>query len=327
VSILFAHYPTLGERLPWEPLLSGPTPIELSPGLADGVWVKRDDLTSRVYGGNKVRKLEFLLADARARGHRSLLTVGATGSNHVLATALFGRALGFAATHAVLFPQPAGADVARKERAFAEAAVGAARVPGKLLVPFGAAWRAAIALARGQGRPYLIGPGGSSPLGSLGYVAAGLELAAQVRAGECPAPSEIWVPVGSGGTAAGLLVGLRLAGLSARLHAVQVVERPWVSAGGVVRLARRIAALLVGLGVDLPPRARRYRTDDLVLVTDQLGPGYAHPTPASKDACARAADAGLVLDTTYAGKTLAGLLARPAAGPRLFWLTYFGSPT
>src|SRR5262249_21267305 len=190
--------------------------------------------------------------------------------NHVLATALFGRALGFAATHAVLYPQPPGADVERKRRALAEAAVGAARVPGKLLVPVGAAWRAAVALARGQGRPYLIGPGGSSPPGALGSAAAAFERAAQVRAGARPTRSEIWVPVGSGGPAAGLLVGLRLAGLPARLPAVQVVEGPWATAGVVVRLARRTAALLVGLRVQLPPRARRYQTDDLAFVRDPL---------------------------------------------------------
>ena len=325
--ILFDHYPELHDRLPWERLVAGPTPIERSPSLGAEVWVKRDDLTSAVHGGNKVRKLEFLLADAKRRGRRAVLTVGAAGSNHVLATAVFARALGFSTTHAVLFPQAASADVERKRRAFADAGVGTSRVPGKLLIPLGAAWRAAVALARGEGRPYLIGPGGSSPLGSLGYVAAALELSAQVRAGACPAPTEIWVPLGSGGTAAGLLVGLRLAGLGTRLVAVQVVEPPFVSARVVARLATRTAALLVHHGVGLPPRARRYREGDFDLVADQLGAGYARPTLAAEGACARAADAGLVLETTYSGKTLAGLLARPAAGPRLFWLTYFRSPT
>jgi D-cysteine desulfhydrase len=325
VNPLFVHYPELIERLPCERLVDGPTPVEAAPGLGPGIWVKRDDRTSTIYGGNKVRKLELLLADARARGRRAILTVGATGSNHVIATALHARALGFAATHAVLFPQAPGPDVERKRRACAAAGVAAARVPARLLVPAGAAWEAARTLLRGEGRPYLIGPGGSSPLGALGYVAAAFELAAQVRAGACPAPEEIWVPLGSGGTAAGLLVGLRLAGLAARLHAVRVVEPPWASAGAVALLARRTAALLGRLGIDLPPRARRYRAADLELVGDQLGAGYGRPTPAGADACARAAGAGLILDTTYSGKTLAGLLARPGRGPRLFWLTYYRS--
>ena len=86
-SLLRRRFPELGERLPYERLLGAPTPVECVAARGDGVWVKRDDLTARPYGANKVRKLELLLA-ARRRGHRSLLTSGGTGSNHVLATAI-----------------------------------------------------------------------------------------------------------------------------------------------------------------------------------------------------------------------------------------------
>jgi D-cysteine desulfhydrase len=320
VNLLLQHYPELGERLPWVRLLSGPTPIERSPALGD-IWVKRDDLTASPCGGNKVRKLEHLLADAQRRGRRSLLTMGGTGSNHVLATAYHGRKLGLS-THAVLFPQPVTPDVERKAEAYAALAVGASRVAGKALVPFGFAGRAAAALASGQGLPYFIAPGGSSPMGSLGYVAAAFELARQIDEGACPAPESVWVPLGSGGTAAGLLLGLRLASLEARLCAVQVVPAPWVSARRVARLATRTAELLIRLGVNLPPRARRFTASDLDVETGELGGGYAVPTAAAEAAVARAADAGLTLETTYSGKTLAGLLARGGAGPALFFLTY-----
>src|SRR5262249_60604854 len=80
LNALLAAYPSLAERLPCERLLDGPTPLEAAPALGPGVWVKRDDLTSARCGGNKVRKLELLLADARTRGRRSVLTVGAAGS-------------------------------------------------------------------------------------------------------------------------------------------------------------------------------------------------------------------------------------------------------
>jgi D-cysteine desulfhydrase len=90
----------------------------------------------------------------------------------------------------------------------------------------------------------------------------------------------------------------------------------------VARLATRTAALLVSLGVELPPRARRFAAADLDLISDQLGPGYGAATPAAEEAVTRAAGAGLVLETTYTGKALAALLAHGGEGPRLFWLTY-----
>jgi D-cysteine desulfhydrase len=284
------------------------------------VWVKRDDLTALPYGGNKVRKLELILADARRRGRRAVLTIGAEGSNHVLATAIYARELGFATTRAVLFPQPPSQAVAQRLRAFRELGVEVTRVAAKPLVPLGLAARALASLRRGDGAPYLIGPGGSSPLGALGYVGAALELAAQIAGGAAPEPREIFVPLGSGGTAAGLLLGLRLAGLATRVVAVEVVPRPWVSPWLVARLATAAARLLAERGARVA--ALRFVASDLDTVRDQLGPGYGAPTPAAVEAVARAAGAGLTLETTYSGKALAALLARPSPGPRLFWLTY-----
>ncbi len=319
---LLRRFPELGERLPIVPLLAGPTPVERVPALGEGVWVKRDDLSARPYGGNKVRKLELLLAEARRRGRRSVMTMGGTGSNHVLATAIYARQLGFEATRAVLFEQPPSEAVSRRLEVFAELGVEASLVSGKALVPLALAGHDLVSVARGGGLPYFVAPGGSSPLGSLGYAGAALELADQIAAGACPEPCEIFVPLGSGGTAAGLLLGLRLAGLGARLVAVQVVQRPWVSGATVTRLAGRAARLLAARGARLPEGAARFTAADLEVVTDQLGAGYGAPTPAAIAAVARAAECGLALETTYSGKALAALLARPAAGPRLFWLTY-----
>src|SRR5688572_13833817 len=104
--LLFDRYPQLA-RIPWMSLAEVPTPvqpIDLQIGGAE-CWIKRDDLTSQIYGGNKVRKLEFLLAHAAARGVKRLITAGAAGSHHALATAVFGRQTGFAVS-LVLFPQP-----------------------------------------------------------------------------------------------------------------------------------------------------------------------------------------------------------------------------
>src|SRR5262245_61649799 len=96
---LFRAFPALAPRLPWLPLGRFPTAVARLDGLLPPsveLWIKRDDESGVAYGGNKVRKLEFLLGEARARGARRLVTLGAIGSHHVLATAIYGKQAGFA---------------------------------------------------------------------------------------------------------------------------------------------------------------------------------------------------------------------------------------
>ena len=273
------------------------------------VWCKRDDLSAEICGGNKVRKLEPLLGAALAAGARTVLTVGGAGSNHVVACALFARRHGLGC-RAVLFPQPETEGVARTRRLVRALGVEVRACPSRLLIPVGLA----LALAEDPSGAYLIGPGGSSPLGTLGFVAGGLELAGQVAAGALPVPDEIVLPLGSGGTAAGLLLGLAVARLPARVVAVRVVERPLAGATLVKNLARRAARLLGWRG----------KLGGLELVHDQIGRGYGHPTQAALDAVALAHDQeGLLLEPTYTGKAMAALLARRGTGKRiLFWNTH-----
>jgi D-cysteine desulfhydrase len=313
--------------LPHTPLGAWPTPIErlehLGAQRGAAVWVKRDDLSAPRYGGNKVRKLELLLGAALRAGCRSVLTVGGVGSNHVVATATHAAALGLA-TQAVVFPQPETEHV-RANAARAQA-LGVTLFPcgSRLAVPL--AWRRTRRLCP---EAYAIGPGGSSPLGTVGYVAAACELAEQIAAGELPAPDEIVVALGSGGTAAGLLLGCAVAGLRTTIVAVRVVEWPLVSGPAVRWLAHRTARLLERAGAKLPrPRC----APRLELVGDQLGRGYGHVTAAGAHAVSIAREeAGLHLETTYTGKAFAALLARVDGVARdrrvLFWNTYGGSST
>ncbi len=141
---LFVRYPFLADRLPWVPILRAPTPCQRLTNLEDSLgagplWIKRDDLTALPYGGNKPRKLELILGEARARGARRLITFGALGSHHVLATAVYGRARGFAVT-AVLVPQPVDDHVRQS--------LLAAHAQGARLVYAGATPQAAIAASR-----------------------------------------------------------------------------------------------------------------------------------------------------------------------------------
>ena len=334
--VLFQRYPLLAERLPHLPLLAGPTPVQrlarLEPLVgAASLWVKRDDRTAQPYGGNKPRKLEFLLGAARAQGARTLITFGGLGSNHALATACYGRRHGFAVT-TILVPQPVDDHVRRNLAALRQegARVVCVTSSAGAALAAGSAWL--LALGRDRRRPYLIPPGGSSPVGSLGYVSAALELADQIGQNGLPVPAAIFVAGGSNGTAAGLLVGLRLAGLSSRLIVVRVSDRLPVHARAIARLATATAALL-SRGEPRLATALTFGPADLEVWEDYLGAGYGHPTPAGDQAVQLLAQAeGLVLDRTYTGKTMAALLdavRRPAwrGQPLLYWHTSGGGTT
>ncbi len=305
--------------LPRLPLATLPTPVEEAPALAralgvGALWVKRDDRSGPLYGGNKVRKLEWLLGSAEARGTKRLATVGGIGSNHVLATALYARPLGLSLDAAV-FLHPKSVSSERSVRAALAAGVRYHVARSAASLP------AAMVSARaGRPRAQWIPAGGSSALGSLGYVDAALELAGQIAGGRCPRPDVIVLPLGSGGTVAGLLVGLALAELDLPILAVAVVHRLITNESGTRRLAARTAALLGRHGLAVPPGRPA-----LEVVHDAFGRGYAHPTPAGLEATQAARDAGLQLETTYTGKALAALAARGERFARatvLFWNTY-----
>src|SRR5262245_20233217 len=322
---LFEAWPGLRGGLPRHPALRGPTPVERLdlPGVAPGaLWIKRDERSSPGYGGNKPRKLEWILGHALARGARRVVTTGALGTNHGLATAILAREAGLATT-LVLVRQPLSDAVRRAlllQAAYGAAQVYGGNVPGAALAT--ARVLAASAL-RGE-RPQLVPTGGSSARGSLGFVSAALELAAQVRAGLCPAPRRIYLPVGSGGTLAGLVAGLRLARLDARVVGVLVTDILPPGAASLARLARAALQLLHRVDPRVPLPA--IGTGDFELARDELGRGYGVATPASERALRVAADAGLSLDGTYTAKCLAALLARAgeatARAPALFWNTY-----
>lgn len=296
---------------------SFPTAVESSPslGAALGVpnlLVKHDGRTGGPYGGNKVRKLDFLLGDALDRECTRVVTSGGIGSNHVLATCTYAREVGLAPA-AVQFPQPVTEHVRENLLALAGTdpeltlAGSELRLPVHLL-------RARIA-ARFDDGLYYVPPGGSAPVGALGFVEAARELARQVRAGECPEPDVIVVPASSGGTLAGLLVGLDRTTLETRVVGVRVIERYVLNRWSVARLARKTAALLDDGGRTAYGRA------DVDLQSGYLGEGYGVPTPAGERARELASEHGLELDPTYTAKTVAAIGDRDDDETVLYWHT------
>ncbi len=329
---LLDRFPGLRGKLPWMPLGTFPTPVELlvtSPG--DGkkqtrLYAKRDDLSSPLYGGNKVRKLEHVLAEAQLLGARSLLTVGGLGSNQCLATAIHGARLGMK-TDLCLFDQPITEHV--RQNLLGDAAAGARFVYAGSYVGTAVAGIRRYLARRGEDvRPYYIPPGATSPLGDIGYVSAAFELAEQVRSGALSEPDTLFVPAGSCGTAAGLILGLKLAGLRTRVMAVRVSEPIVVHAPRIRSLALQTLEALRDLDPAVP--AVEISTDDFTVVTEYLGDGYGAPTEAARDAVTWAAPL-FPQETTYTGKTLAACLdhvrGKTARGTTvLFWNTLNSAP-
>lgn len=297
-----------------------PTPVERLE-LLPNLWIKRDDLTSRHYGGNKVRKLEFILGQARMRGATRLITAGAAGSHHALATTVYGRQLGFEVT-LVLFPQPLTEHV--KQILLLDHALGAElRFTRRMtLVPPAVT---AARLGYWRERVQVIAPGGSDPAGTLGYVSAALELGAQIEKGELPEPDLILVAAGTMGTAAGLAIGLTLLGARSRVVGTRITSRLVTNELALQRLIRETCNLLAvhGIAVDTGAAIRRVR-----LSHGQVGPGYGRSTPAADEATNAFAVLNLELDPTYTAKAAADLLQSHALAPNvraLYWHTLSSS--
>jgi len=289
-----------------ERLATGPTPIRDLGALRRGLWLKDEGAIHAEYGGNKVRKLEFLLHGATER----VVTIGAAGSHHVLATAVLGSRLGHR-IDATAFPRPE----TRHAREVLHAATARARIH---VAPD---YERAIALARelAQGSTFLPA-GGSSPIGTLGWVLAGLELAEQVAQGLLPEPRRAFMPVGTAGTILGAAIGFRLGGLRTRVVAVRVVPVEWLAREEIAALGDAVLELL-GL--------RSITSSDLAIDLDDasLGGGYGEVTSASRRAIERGGELGLRLEPTYTGKALgAALGVDPAGGPDLFWQTHSTAP-
>ena len=306
MTLLHDRFP--GLDLGHLPLGTAPTPVRrLDPTLAGDleVWVKDEGrFGDGPWGGNKVRKLEWILPEAQRRGVRTLFTVGGIGTHWGLAAALYGREHGLR-TMLGLVDQPVDDHVrdqlARLERSGAE--LHRYRSPARLrLAAPGLIARSAL---RDRRLPWYLPAGGSNPFGAMAYVDVALEIAAQVHAGELPEPATLVIAVGSGGTAAGLALGLRLAGLRTRVFGVVVNDAFPLDAPVIARLANRTAALLRerGARLDVAP----IEPTDVTMRADWLGSTYGDPTPASRRAVSDAAEVGMILEPVYTGKALAAI--------------------
>jgi L-cysteate sulfo-lyase len=285
-----------------------PTPLEPMENLSKHLggpklWIKRDDCTGLSTGGNKTRKLEYLMADALAQGADTVITQGATQSNHARQTAAAAAKLGLAC-HVLLEDRTGYTDPAytRSANVLMDKLHGAAvsRRPG------GADMQAemeALAedLRKSGKRPYVIPGGGSNPVGALGYVGAALELVAQAAA------MDLWIDhvvhaTGSAGTQAGLVAGLVALNSGIPVLGIGVRAAREQQEANVLALAQRTAGHL-----GLP--AGVVRAEHVKANCDYVGQGYGIPTQGMVEAVKLLAEKeGILLDPVYSGKGMAGLI-------------------
>ncbi|CAN5201958.1 D-cysteine desulfhydrase [soil metagenome] len=305
-------------RLPRLRMGALPTPLQPAPRLSEAlgatVLVKRDDLSGVGVGGNKVRKLEYLVADALARGADTLVTGGGPQSNHAALTALAGARAGLS-THLVVHGDPVEGPPEGNGvlTALAGADVTYTHDPDRTSVDAGTE-RLAGQLREAGRRPYVIPRGGATPLGCVGYLAASLELVSQLEELGV-SPTHLVLATGSCGTQAGLEVGARWLQATYRVVGV-TVSRPAEECVRRVRTLGDACAELSGLDVG-PIR-------DPEVLDGYLGPGHGKPSPEGRAAAELAARTeGLVLDPVFTAKAMAALvdLSRDATGPIVFWHT------
>jgi 1-aminocyclopropane-1-carboxylate deaminase/D-cysteine desulfhydrase-like pyridoxal-dependent ACC family enzyme len=302
--VLFEYFPELEKAVSWVPLGNFPTPVHQLTNLGhSNLWIKRDDLSSPLYGGNKVRKLEFVLGDVKARGKKEVVTIGGIGTNHGLATAIYCHRLGLDAT-LIVFDQPVTRFVRQNLLLFQKHK--ARLVYAQSLV--GASVKYYITERLKRPDAYFLYAGGSSPVGTLGFVNAAFELKKQIERGQMPEPRYIICPLGSNGTMAGLALG--------PLHLA--------TARSVRSLMQRTYRLLKSGSPAVP---------DVTLGSQRVfheyfGGEYGLPTAEGMEALRLFGEReGIKLEPTYTAKTCACLLdfiKEPArAGDAvLYWHTY-----
>lgn len=297
-----------------------PTPLEEMPRLSEvlggpRLLVKRDDQTGLATGGNKARKLEFLVADALEKGADTIITAGAVQSNHARQTAAAAVRFGLRCCLVLSGESPS-------------------RWNGNLLLDelLGAEIRWAGERDREQtmeevagemtrlGRcPYIIPIGGSNPVGSAGYVAAMEELMGQLAERDLQVDRVI-LPSGSGGTQAGLMVGAKALGFAGRIEGIGVSR---TKEALKPRLEELVAETAAFLRLDLS-----FASEDFIVHDDYLGEGYARMGLPEREAIRLSAHTeGLLVDPVYTGRAMAGLIdliRRGIFGPDetvIFWHT------
>jgi len=332
-SLLLDQFPDIKNNIAHIELATLPSPVYKSDELGkilnfNNIFIKRDDLTGcnlkNLYGGNKVRKLEFLLADALKKRCNKIVTLGSVGSNHCVATACYAQKLNFDCL-LLLKDQPNSPVV--QQNLLLNHSFGAQMLFFETIHKR----NKVFADMSKMKDVYCISVGGSTPLGVLGYVNAVFELKNQINEGVIPKPDIIYIPVGSCGTVTGLLLGSKLAGLDFRIVGVLIApeRRHGIFASNIKKLFNETNQLLHSLDSRIP--LFDFPVNCLTICKDFCGPKYGVWLPEANEARTLLYQAEkIVIEGTYSAKCLAALVKDiknkqiDKDGIVLFWNTYCG---
>ncbi len=303
---IFNMFPKLKATLPRIQLTNLPTPVHklnyCSETLNSSIWIKRDDLSNTLYGGNKPRKYEFIFADLLKKRKNSIFSIGGIGSNHAVAATIFSKELGLK-SHVFLLNQPLTEHV--RGNLLLDHLFGAEFHYSKTIIglAFKVLWNLNL-----HPKAYFAFPGASSSLGIIGYVNAGIELGIQVTEGILPKPDKLFVAVGSSGTCAGLILGLELAGLDTKVIGIGVAMKRFTSKNRVLRLAKNTLKHLREHDSSVPRISKTILSDKLIVTHDYFGTKYGKVTYECLEAINMIKRDNIDLETCYTAKTYSGLI-------------------
>jgi len=320
VPVLFKLFPSLEQHIAYLSLADLPTPIESAPTLAQllhikELYIKRDDLTGKVenghrlFGGSKIRKLEFLLADAVAQHKKTVLTFGSFGSHHAFGTAFYAQRVGLKSI-IMLKPQPASSIVRRNLLLYGSCDTELNFYPTALRRYRGMRERCLEHYYYNHEMPYVIPTGGATPLGVLGYINAACELKKQIDDNSIMLPDVMYVPMGSAGTIVGLLIGCALTGMDIEIVGVAVEPEEYDNffITCIEHLYNKTVKFLQQYDqkfFDLDVYKTRWRC-----IFDESGVQYGLGTENAKNAIKMMYEhQGLIFDVVYSGKACAGLIS------------------
>jgi len=336
--ILFNAYPNLEGKVPWESILTGiPSKVDRLTDLEEhlniktgAIYIKRDDKIHNVYGGNKLRKFEFIIGEALKKKKKGVITLGGIGTNHGLACAIITKELGLRC-ELFLSLQPLTWHV---QRTLLLSDYFGAKLHFAKSFEFGVFKSLLFRLF--HPKYYLMSNGGSpilgvgTPLGSIGFINAMFELKKQMDEGSIPVPDVIFVPAGTSGTAAGLTAGCKLLGLKIKVYPVKVSMDIVVNPKRLIKTANKSIKFLRKRDDSIPDV--KVGKNDFQLIKGYLGSGYGTKTLKGQNAVDLIQDlegkkSGFLLETTYTGKTMAAMIdflekEENKSKTVLFWNTY-----
>ena len=329
---IFSKYLKLKNNIPYISLGNFPTKLQSLDFLnkqycRSDIYIKRDDLSNDFYGGNKVRKLEFLLADAKNKNKKTIITFGLAGSNHALATTIFSKQTGLSSV-SMLLPQ-ANSHFLKNNLIFGYLYEADIRLrSNKFFLALDTAYVILKKIFTEKMVPYIIPPGGSSVLGNIGFVNAAFEISEQLRVTTKNSNKQIkiFLPLGSCGSAVGLILGFKLLNINVKVIGVRVTDVKYANFEKIIHLVKKTNIFLNKIDKSVP--LVRVSQDDFEIIENFFGKGYGYFSREDIDAINLLnLEQGIKLDGTYSGKTFAAFLDYIKKNPDLkevliFWDTF-----